>query len=101
MIRHIVFFTCKSKAELATVRNELLALATIPHSSVFEVKENRRVDLYANEIDLVVYAEFADQLAFDTFKSHPLYEETTARVRPMRNQRYAADIEAGCDKPRL
>ena len=94
MIRHIVFFTVKAAVDVETVRSGLLALGRIPHSSHFEVAVNRKVDLYANEIDIVVYAEFDDGAALDAFKAHPIYEATTRAVRPLRELRFSADVVA-------
>ena len=48
----------------------------------------------SDEIDIVVYAEFADQAALSAYKAHPIYAETTAKVRPMRELRYSADFES-------
>ena len=92
MIRHIVFFTAKSPDKIDAICDGLSLLSEIPHSAVFEVSRNDKVDLYGNEVDVVVYAEFADRAAFDAYKSHPNYAEATRRVRPLRDMRHAADI---------
>ncbi|KKB10373.1 Dabb family protein [Devosia chinhatensis] len=94
MIRHIVFFTAKSPDKVDAICEGLSLLAAIPYSLTFEVTRNDKVDLYGNEIDVVVYAEFADRAAFDAYKAHPNYDEATRRVRPLRELRYAADIPA-------
>lgn len=95
MIRHIVFFTASSPDKIDAICDGLSLLAEIPHSDVFEIRRNSKVDLYGNDIDVVVYAEFADRAAFDAYKAHPNYAEATRRVRPLRDMRYAADIIAG------
>ena len=92
MIRHIVFFTAKSPELIEPICEGLSLLAQIPHSLKFEVVRNSRVDLYGNEVDVVVYGEFADQAALDAYKAHPNYDLATSRVRPLRDLRYAADI---------
>ena len=92
MIRHIVFFTAKSPDTIEAICAGLALLAEIPHSNVFEIRRNSKVDLYGNDIDVVVYAEFADREAFDAYKAHPNYAEATRRVRPLRDMRHAADI---------
>lgn len=69
-------------------------LGTIPHVGTFEVSENSKVDTLGNEIDVVVYGEFADADALAAYKAHPIYAEATARVRPLRELRFAADFEA-------
>ena len=94
MIRHIVFFSAKRGQDVETIRNGLLALAAIPHSSHFEVTVNTKADPMCDAIDLVVYAEFADQTALAAFKAHPIYDETTRKVRPMRELRFSADVVA-------
>lgn len=93
MIRHIVFFTAKP-ANLDAVVEGLNLLGQIPHSEHFEVTRNTKVDQFGNDIDVVVYAEFADEAALAAYKAHPLYAEATRRVRPLREQRFAADVPA-------
>lgn len=94
MIRHIVFFSAKRKDEIEAVRTGLLDLAQIPHSRHFEVMPNSKVDPYCDQIDLVVYAEFDDEAALAAFKADPIYAATTAKVRPMRELRFSADVLA-------
>jgi quinol monooxygenase YgiN len=94
LIRHIVFFSVKPDQHVETVRESLMALATIPYSSHFEVTLNSKVDPMCDRIDLVVYAEFADAAALAAYKAHPTYAETTRKVRPMRELRFSADVEA-------
>lgn len=95
MIRHIVFFSAKRGENVEAMRLELKALGTIPHSSLFEVSLNTKVDPLSDEIDVVVYAEFPDGAALAAYKAHPTYAETTAKVRPMRELRLSADVVAG------
>ena len=94
VIRHIVFFTAKDKADLARIAEGLELLGQIPHSEHFEVVRNSKVDLYGNDVDVVVYAEFADEAALAAYKAHPIYAEATRRVRPLRELRFAADFKA-------
>ncbi|MET3611790.1 hypothetical protein ABID16_000095 [Rhizobium aquaticum] len=93
MIRHIVFFTV-SEANLANARSRLLRLGEIPDAKLFEVGINLKRDLYANDVDLVVYAEFETVADLDAYKAHPLYGEITAAVRPLRDTRVAADFDS-------
>ena len=93
MIRHIVFFSAKDQQDVDQIAEGLWGLAEIPHSDFFEIGINRKVDLYDNtKVDVIVYAEFADDEALAAYKAHPLYHETTDRVRPIRENRYAADF---------
>ncbi|RUW96558.1 MULTISPECIES: Dabb family protein [unclassified Mesorhizobium] len=95
MIRHIVFFSARRKEDVEAVRTGLLALGDIPHCSLFEVTLNTKVDPLSDEVDVVVYAEFADDAALAAYKAHPLYARTTRKVKPLRELRYSADVVAG------
>ena len=94
MIRHIVFFSVRRKEDVEAVRSGLLALGKIPHSQHFEVTLNTKVDLFSNAIDVVVYAEFEDEAALAAYKAHPIYSDTTNKVKPLRELRYSADVVA-------
>ncbi|WP_367718699.1 Dabb family protein [Nitratireductor sp. GISD-1A_MAKvit] len=92
MIRHIVFFSAKDQADVEQIAEGLGVLADIPHSDFFEVGINRKVDQIGTEVDVVVYAEFRDEAALAAYKAHPIYDACTAKVRPMREIRMAADF---------
>ena len=92
MIRHIVFFSARRTEDVEAVRTGLMALGNIPHSSLFEVTLNTKVDPLSDAIDVVVYAEFRDDAALAAYKAHPLYAETTSKVKPLRELRYSADV---------
>jgi hypothetical protein len=94
LIRHIVFFTAKAGESIDSICEGLQLLGTIPHSQHFEVSRNSKVDQISNEVDVVVYAEFADATALAQYKAHPTYAEATRRVRPLRELRLSADFEA-------
>jgi quinol monooxygenase YgiN len=94
LIRHIVFFSVRRKEDVEAVRSGLLALGRIPHSRHFEVTLNTKVDLFSNAIDVVVYAEFEDEAALAAYKAHPIYADTTSKVKPLRELRYSADVVA-------
>lgn len=94
MIRHIVFFTARDRADLGRIVEGLELLGQIPHSDHFEVVQNSKVDQFGNDVDVIVYAEFADEAALAAYKAHPIYAEATRRVRPLRELRYAADFPA-------
>ncbi len=94
MIRHIVFFSVRRKEDVEAVRTGLQALGKIPHSRHFEVTLNTKVDLFSNAIDVVVYAEFENEEALAAYKAHPIYADTTSKVKPLRELRYSADVVA-------
>lgn len=101
MIRHIVFFTAKAGESIDSICEGLKLLGMIPHSEHFEVSRNSKVDQISNEVDVVVYAEFADAAALASYKAHPIYAEATRRVRPLRELRLSADFEAQQKAPNL
>lgn len=101
MIRHIVFFTARDRKDLDAIVEGLELLATIPHSLTFEVTRNSKVDQFGNDVDVVVYGEFADEAALAAYKAHPTYAEATKRVRPLRELRLAADIRSNVAEQKL
>ena len=94
MIRHIVFFTAGHPDHLDAICEGLALLGTIPHARHFEVTRNSKVDQISNEVDVVVYAEFADEAALAAYKAHPIYAEATRLVQPLRDLRLSADVVA-------
>lgn len=93
MIRHVVFFSVKRPEDLDTAYDGLMLLAGIPHASHFEVGRNLQTDpIPGPRVDLIVYGEFTDTAALAAFKAHPLYEKSIQIVRPLRDQRVAADF---------
>jgi len=93
MIRHIVFFSARDKADIPAIVSGLSKLGDIPHSRHFEVRLNGKVDPMGNDVDVIVYAEFDDAEALAAYKADPIYAESTRTVRPMRELRYSADYE--------
>ena len=91
MIRHIVFFRARRREDVGAVLEGLSILKTIQHASLLEVTLNGRMDQLGNEVDVVVYGEFADEAALAAYKTHPTYQESIDRVRPLRDLRIAAD----------
>ncbi|KRE17296.1 stress responsive protein [Bosea sp. Root483D1] len=94
MIRHIVFFTARQAEDVGEIQRLLDRLGDIPHALAFEIAANARIDPIGNEIDIVVYGEFADEAALAAWKAHPIYDETTQAVRPLRELRYSADFRS-------
>ncbi len=94
MIRHIVFFTAKNKDDLEAVLAGLRILKGIPHALKLEIEPNLCADALSEPVDVVVYGEFADAQALAAYKSHPLYQESIAIVRPLRDLRIAGDFQS-------
>ena len=60
-----------------------------------EVAENLATDpIPGPSPDVVVYGEFKDEAQLAAYKEHPLYQQSIARVRPLRELRVAADFMA-------
>ncbi|WP_333683444.1 Dabb family protein [Pontibaca methylaminivorans] len=91
-IRHVVFFSAKDKADIPRIVEGLGQLADIPHAQFFEVRRNSRSDAHSTEVDVIVYAEFASAEDLAAYKAHPIYENSTATVKPLRELRIAADF---------
>ncbi len=91
-IRHIVLFSAKDQEDVARIVDGLSMLKNIPHASILEVVQNNQVDALSDEIDVVVYAEFVNNAALQAYKSHQIYQDAIAVVRPLRDLRIAADF---------
>ena len=99
MIRHIVFFSAADPKDVEAIRTGLMMLSKIPDAQHFEVGQNLRSDTITGpQIDVVVYAEFADEAALAAYKANPIYADCIAHVRPMREMRIAADFAAQTPK---
>ncbi|WP_366656673.1 Dabb family protein [Fodinicurvata sp. EGI_FJ10296] len=94
MIRHIVFFSAADKSDLPTILDGLGRLTRIPHARRVEIARNLELDGVDDTTDVVVYGEFDDEDALAAFKAHPLYQESTAIVKPLREIRMVADIHS-------
>ena len=95
MIRHIVMFNAKKYGDdenIEAIYNGLKMLETIKGDWSLKVIKNKKVDHRANDMDIVVYGEFPDEETLAYYKTHPIYQECTAIIRPIRNQRIAVDI---------
>lgn len=93
MIRHIVLFTAKDKADIDRIVDGLSVLTAIPHARRLEIARNRKTDQLGNDIDVVVYGEFENEAELAAYKEHDLYKESIKRVQPLRELRFAADYD--------
>jgi stress responsive alpha/beta barrel protein len=94
LIRHIVLFSAKDPKDVETIVSALRRLREIPDVDHLEVVRNAKLDQYSDEIDVIVYGEFADAEALARYKAHPIYQQTIAVVRPLRDLRIAVDYQA-------
>jgi len=99
MIRHIVLFSAKDKADIDRIVDGLSVLTAIPHARRLEIARNRKTDQLGNDIDVVVYGEFENEAELAAYKAHDLYKESIKRVRPLRELRFAADYDSADTAP--
>lgn len=93
MIRHIVFFNAKNKADQDAIYEGLSLLCKIPHCQCLEVQKDLNADaLSKDQVDFIVYGEFEDLKQLEAYKTHPLYQKSIDIVRPLRDMRIAGDF---------
>ncbi|MTV27865.1 Dabb family protein [Nitriliruptoraceae bacterium ZYF776] len=93
MIRHLVLFSARDRADLPAMAATLRTLADIPGVRAFELGVNGHHDALSDEVDLVVHALFDDVTALAAYKAHPVYQRSIEVVRPLRELRIAVDYE--------
>ena len=93
MIRHIVLFSARDADDVPRIKAALERMAAIAGATCFEVSLNAKRDRLSTEIDIVLYSEFASWADLDAYQAHPLYQEVTQIVRPLRDQRIVVDTE--------
>ena len=94
LLRHVVFFSARNRADVERLYEGLLLLTLIPHGRV-EIGRNLALDPLSAPVDLVVYGEFADESELARYKAHPTYAASIAIARPLRELRVVADFHAG------
>lgn len=97
MIRHIVLFAAKDKAQIDQIVEGLAVLTTIPHARRLEIARNRKTDQLGNDIDVLVYAEFDNETELAAYKAHGLYQGSISLLRPLQELRFAADYNVSTD----
>lgn len=102
MIRHIVLFGARNKAQIDRIIEGLSPLAKIPYARRLEVSRNKKIDQLGNDIDVVVYGEFDNEAEF-AVKSQQSIEIARFLVSVMvagtRNTRFLRLVEQAI--PRL
>ena len=94
LLRHVVFFSARNRADVERLYEGLLLLTLIPHGRV-EIGRNLGIDTLSAPVDFVVYGEFADEAELARYKAHPTYAASIAIARPLRELRVVADFHAG------
>ena len=86
-----MFFSVPRDEDLDAVRAGLSLLTGNPHAIRVEIGDCLKTDMFDRTVDLVVYAEFADEAALAAYRAHPIYQDSIDRVRPLRELRIAGD----------
>ena len=60
----------KDRADVEVIYRGLSVLTQIPHAAHLEVAHNEKIDQIANDIDVIVYGEFATIEDFRAYKAH-------------------------------
>ena len=94
MVKHIVMWRLREpaskKEDAATIKALLEGLAgLIPGLLKIEVGVNFIED--ANAADVVLYSEFTDRAALETYQAHPLHQAVVPRVKALAVERRSAD----------
>ncbi|MEM6615633.1 MAG: Dabb family protein [Pseudomonadota bacterium] len=93
MIRHIVLFSATAEEHIDTIVETLSGYSAIPEVRDLAVSRNLKMDSLSNEFDVVLRVSFATRDDLKAYKAHPIYEEGTRIVRPLRDQRVVVDVE--------
>ena len=97
MLKHIVAFSAKNPNNIAAIKAGLEMLGHIPGVENFSVRENMKLDkisveMMAEEMDVVMYVEFASIEDLESFKQHQIYAKCIDVVRPLRDKRIVLDF---------
>ena len=79
MLRHVVFFSARNRADVERLYEGLLLLTQITHGRV-EIGRNLGIDTLSAPVDFVVYGEFADEAELEetyATERHLLYVACT------------------------
>ena len=92
MIRHIVLFSAKPQ-NVDTIIETLRQYHNIPGLIEFSVSRNLKLGPLAKDFDIVLQAVFESRQDLEGYKSHPIYLAGIEKVRPIRIDRVAVDVE--------
>lgn len=91
MIKHIVLWRLKNKADAARVKQELESMrGKIPGLVSLEVGLNFAE---GSPVDLGLYSEFTDQAALNAYADHPVHVPVKQTVGGLVSDRWVLDYE--------
>lgn len=92
MIKHIVMWKLKDKADATRIKQEIESMrGKIRGLDQLEVGINFVTD--GASPDLALYSEFADRAAFDSYADHPAHVPVKRFVSPLVDERWVVDYE--------
>jgi hypothetical protein len=92
MIKHIVLWRLKNKADVARVKQELEGMrGRIPGLLSLEVGVNFAE---GSPVDVGLYTEFADRAALEAYAEHPVHLPVKQSVGALVADRWVLDYEA-------
>lgn len=91
MVKHIVMWRLKNKAEAAAVKQQLESMkGKIAGLVALEVGLNFAE---GSPVDIALYSEFTDRAAFDTYADHPVHGPVKQFVSARVAERWVSDYE--------
>jgi hypothetical protein len=92
MVKHIVLWRLKNKADVARVKQELEGMrGKIPGLLSLEVGVNFAE---GSPVDVGLYTEFVDRAALDAYAEHPVHLPVKQSVGALVADRWVLDYEA-------
>lgn len=92
MVKHIVLWRLKNKADVARVKQELESMrGKIPGLVNLEVGVNFAE---GSPVDVGLYSEFTDRTALHTYADHPVHVPVKQVVGSLVAERWVLDYEA-------
>ena len=92
MIKHIVLWRLKNKADVARVKQELESMrGKIPGLLSLEVGVNFAE---SSPVDVGLYSEFTDRAALNAYADHPVHAPVKQLVGGLVAERWVLDYEA-------
>jgi len=92
MVKHIVLWRLKNKADAAHVKQELESMrGKIPGLLSLEVGLNFAA---SSPVDIGLYTEFSDRAALDAYADHPVHVPVKQAVGPLMAERWVLDYDA-------
>lgn len=92
MVKHIVLWRLKNKADVARIRQELESMrGKVPGLMSLEVGLNFAEN---SPVDIGLYTEFKDRAALEAYADHPVHVPVKQSVGPLVADRWVLDYEA-------